>query len=105
MTKNQTTSWIFLATAIASQTEPADFSSISDIADGINHAIPTHKELQSSLNWMARTGLVTNTGNLILHSLLFIHLMLIFNKTLYHCTSEIFSCVAIFPSFKMLVMN
>ena len=63
MTENQTTSWIFLATAIASQKESADFISISNIADGINHAIPTHKELQSSLTWLTSTGLVTKTGN------------------------------------------
>src|SRR5260370_24045011 len=63
MTENQTTSWVFLATAIASQKEPADFNSISNIADGINHAIPTHKELQSSLTWLANSGLVTKTGN------------------------------------------
>ena len=63
MTENQTISWIFLATAIASQTEPADFNSISNIADGINHAVPTHKELQTSLKWLAGTGLVTKTGD------------------------------------------
>lgn len=63
MTEDQTISWIFLATAMASQAEPADFNSISDIADGINHAIPTHKELQSSLTWLMNIGLVTNTGS------------------------------------------
>jgi len=63
MTENQTISWIFLATAIASQKEPANFNSISNIADGINHAIPTHKELQSSLAWLQSTGLVTKARN------------------------------------------
>lgn len=63
MTEDQTISWIFLATAIASQTEPTDFNSISNIADGINHAIPTHKELQSSLTWLMSIGLVTKTGS------------------------------------------
>ena len=62
MTKEQTTSWIFLATAIASQTEPADYDSISKIADGINHAVPTHKELQTSLTWLTTNNLVTKTG-------------------------------------------
>ena len=52
MTELQTFSWIFMATAIASQTEPSDFNGISDIADGINHAVPTHKELQNSINWL-----------------------------------------------------
>lgn len=61
MTEDQITSWIFLATAVASQVEPANFNSISEIADGINHAIPTDQELQSSLNWLTRNGLVTKT--------------------------------------------
>ena len=63
MTDNQTTAWIFLATAMASQIEPADFNSISNIADGINHAVPTHKELQSSLTWLTGNGLLTKTGS------------------------------------------
>lgn len=63
MTENQITSWIFLATAVASQVEPANFNSIAEIADGINHAIPTDRELQSSLIWLARNGLVTKTGS------------------------------------------
>jgi predicted transcriptional regulator len=63
MTENQTTSWISLATAIASQTEPADFNSISNIADGINHAVPTHKELQTSLAWLMNIGLVIKNGS------------------------------------------
>lgn len=62
MNDSQTKSWIFLSTAIASQIEPADFESISNIADGINHAIPTQKELQSSLAWLTVTGLVTKKG-------------------------------------------
>lgn len=63
MTTGQTISWIFLSTAYASQSEPADFNSISNIADGINHAIPTHKELQTSLSWLTKNGLVIKTGN------------------------------------------
>ena len=55
MTDKQTISWILLSTVIASQKGPADFASISNIADGINHAIPTHKELQTSLTWMTQT--------------------------------------------------
>ncbi len=63
MTDRQTISWIFLSTAIASEKESADFASISDIADGINHAIPTHKELQTSLTWLTQNGLIIKTGN------------------------------------------
>jgi len=62
MTEGQTISWIFLATAMASQTKPADHNSISSIADGINHAVPTHKELQTSLTWLTTNNLVTKTG-------------------------------------------
>ena len=51
-------SWIFLALAMASQIEPTDFRGISMIADGINHAVPTHKELQTSITWLMNKGLV-----------------------------------------------
>jgi len=60
---SQTISWIFLSTALASQKEPADYSSISNIADGINHAIPTHKELQTSLTWLTKNGLLFKIGS------------------------------------------
>ena len=56
MTKNQTISWIFLATAGASQTKPADIKGISQIADGVNHAIPTEKEMKTSLAWLEENG-------------------------------------------------
>lgn len=52
MTKNQTLSWIFLATVMASQKKPADIKAISQIADGINHAVPTEKEMKTSLAWL-----------------------------------------------------
>lgn len=48
---------------MASQTEPADYDSISNIADGINHAVPTDKELQASLTWLTKNDLVSNTGS------------------------------------------
>jgi predicted transcriptional regulator len=63
MTNEQIVSWIFLATALASGTVPADFSSISTIADGINHAVPTQKELQTSMTWLTNNGLVKKSGN------------------------------------------
>lgn len=46
---------------MASRTEPADYDSISNIADGINHAVPTHKELQTSLTWLTKNDLVSKT--------------------------------------------
>jgi len=51
-----------MAIAIASETEPTDFNGISLIADGINHAIPTHKEMQTSIVWLSNKGLVTKHG-------------------------------------------
>lgn len=62
MNENTTISWIFLATALASEQDPASFESISQIADGINHAVPTDKELQKSLTWLTNSGTVEKTG-------------------------------------------
>ncbi len=62
MDETSTISWIFLSTAFASESEPANFESISQIADGINHAVPTHKELQTSLIWLTKMELVEKTG-------------------------------------------
>lgn len=76
MVENSIISWIFLSTAFASEQEPANFESIAQIADGINHAVPTHKELQASLTWLTRNELLvkvgkkyqlTNTGTILLH--------------------------------------
>lgn len=54
--------WIYLAVSIASETEPADFNDISMIADGINHAVPTQKELQTSTSWLMSKGLINKVG-------------------------------------------
>jgi hypothetical protein len=59
MTEAQIVAWIFYSVAGASGQGPADFNGISTVADGINHAVPTHKELQSSLSWLQRVALVT----------------------------------------------
>ena len=58
MDEARTISWIMYALGLASQREPANFSAISMVADGINHAEPTHKELQSSLRWLVANSLV-----------------------------------------------
>lgn len=63
MKESQTISWIFLATAMASQVEPAKFSDISQIADGINHAVPTQKKLQASVSWLVKNDLLVKNGN------------------------------------------
>ncbi|MDB5280239.1 MAG: hypothetical protein JWR61_5194 [Ferruginibacter sp.] len=62
MTDLQTISWIFLATALATNTKPTDISGISSVADGINHAVPTQKELQTSIAWLTTKGLVIKRG-------------------------------------------
>ena len=58
MTDFQTVSWIFLATALSSQECGANVAAISELADGINHAVPTQKELQVSLKWLLIKGLI-----------------------------------------------
>ncbi len=58
----QTISWIFLATALATSKQPTDVNGISSVADGINHAIPTQKELQTSIAWLIKHGLILKQG-------------------------------------------
>lgn len=62
MTDIQTISWIFLATAMATDTKPTDINGISSVADGINHAVPTQKELQKSFTWLTTKGLIIKQG-------------------------------------------
>ena len=63
MTPEQTHSWIFLSIALGSQTNPINFEEISMIADGINHAIPTHNEMQSSIKWLIGKALIRKHGS------------------------------------------
>ena len=63
MRESQTISWIFLAIAMASQVEPANYNEISIIADGINHSVPTQKMLQSSIKWLTTKGFVSKEGS------------------------------------------
>ena len=58
MTERQIISWIFLAIALASQKAPVDLKGISMIADGINHAVPTQKEMNLSLAWLLKNKLI-----------------------------------------------
>lgn len=62
MTEEQIISWIFLAIALATNTEPSDINGISMVADGINHAVPTQKELQISIAWLTNNGLILKNG-------------------------------------------
>lgn len=63
MTLEQTISWIFLAIAIGSQNRPISFNGISTIADGINHAVPSHKELQTSISWLTKNKFISKSKN------------------------------------------
>jgi len=57
-----TSAWIFLATAYAAGTGGAGVGEISRVADGINHAVPTHRELQFSFKALLERGLLSKTG-------------------------------------------
>jgi hypothetical protein len=57
MSHAETVAWIFYALAAASRSGAAKFADISAVADGINHAIPTHSELQVSLSWLVERAL------------------------------------------------
>gem|GEM_PF-1115261 len=59
----RTIAWIYLAIYLASEQEATDFNGISMIADGINRAIPTHKEMQTSISYLTYKGLVSQIGN------------------------------------------
>ncbi len=51
-------SWIFMAIGIATEQEPAVYKSILQKADGINHAVPTDKEMQTSIKWLLHNDLI-----------------------------------------------
>lgn len=63
MKEEQIISWIFLAVALASNNEPSDIKGISIVADGINHAVSTQKELRLSFSWLANHGLIQKLEN------------------------------------------
>jgi predicted transcriptional regulator len=63
MNNAETISWIYLAIAISSEKEPVSFAGISQIADGINHAIPTQTQMQNSIAWLTNKKLILKTMN------------------------------------------
>lgn len=63
MTNEQTISWIFLATALASNNGHANLNAIANAADFINHAIPSQDELHTSMAWLTSKGFVINNGS------------------------------------------
>ena len=62
MTEAQTYSWIFYAVALASQSETVSCAGIESVAEGINHAVPTQKEMQISLAWAVSQNLIQKEG-------------------------------------------
>jgi len=65
MTEAQTYAWIFYATSIAASNQPAKRREIEAFADGINHAVPTHKEMAASFAWAESKGLLKRDGKTI----------------------------------------
>jgi hypothetical protein len=65
MTRAETYSWILYAVGVTSRVAPASNADISRAADGINHAVPTQKEMQSSISWLQTAGLVRKAKNKI----------------------------------------
>jgi hypothetical protein len=59
MADAQTFSWILLSVSEQGSTR----RQISEMADAINHAVPTHWELETSLNWLQEHGLVCGDGS------------------------------------------
>ncbi|MDQ3321302.1 MAG: hypothetical protein M3525_02405 [Acidobacteriota bacterium] len=58
MSNEKTNSWIFLAVGIATAESSSKLREIVLIADGINHAVPTQKELQIAFKWLSKQHLV-----------------------------------------------
>jgi hypothetical protein len=58
MTEAETISWILLSV----YEEGCTRREISLTADGINHAVPTHDEMETSLGWLQDRGFVGEDG-------------------------------------------
>lgn len=61
-TDSRTLAWILYAVAMASGKAPASRTDISNAADAINHAVPTHAELDGALKRLLACGLVETYG-------------------------------------------
>ena len=51
-------SLIFLSIAFAAKDKKVDISEISDVADGINHSLPSPIEIRNSILWLIKKNLV-----------------------------------------------
>jgi hypothetical protein len=87
-----TISWIFLSIAIGSQTEPIKFNEISMIADGINHSIPSEKEIRYSIIYLLKNKYIIKIEkkySLTDKGLFLYHNSILENKTLLKIWSDI----------------
>ncbi|MGK0188089.1 MAG: hypothetical protein ACI9R3_003881 [Verrucomicrobiales bacterium] len=67
MTEAQTYSWIFYATSAAANAEMGvKLRDIEAVADGINHAFPTQKEMAAALSWAESKGLIKRLGKKVI---------------------------------------
>lgn len=62
MTAETINSWIFLAVGMSSPESASSLREITGVADGINHAIPTHEELQNAFGWLLKQDLISKEG-------------------------------------------
>jgi hypothetical protein len=63
MQEARTLSWILYALDGASANEGAKCRDISLVADGINHAVPSQKEMNESLKWLCQNNLAMKVGS------------------------------------------
>jgi hypothetical protein len=66
MTEAQTYSWIFYSASAVAQEEAVKIREIESVADGINHAIPTQKELSNSIKWLQSKCLISKQGKKVI---------------------------------------
>jgi len=62
MTYAKTYSWILYSIALACGERPARRKEIEQVADGINHAIPTDREIFASVKWLNERDLIEKVG-------------------------------------------
>lgn len=63
MKESEVTSWIFLSIALGTEKSAISYKDIIMIADGINHAVPNHNEIQSSIKFLLNKGYITKSRN------------------------------------------
>ena len=62
MTFEESDAWIFLAIEQVAPSEGVTVKGISDIADGINHAVPSEKEMGTAFKRLSAAELIEKKG-------------------------------------------